>query len=338
MSLATLGRLLRLAWSQDEAQPDPGPSTLSPDPAPPVPMDSRGELGPDALGAYLAWQLGVDGVAEAPRHLRPAALLQAADREISAKGSCTRLLRRSPAVLPRLIRILRNETYTTAELAQQIQQDIVLTAEVLRMARSAQYLRSGDGAGLNVREAVAVLGSTGVEQVIARVVVRPLYRSDASSLQSRAAGRLWEESERCALACVLLARGEGVDAFDAYVAGLLQNAGWGALLRTFEIHRVEPALSAQVLADPAHQRALVQRRDQLLARLLPAWDLSAGLSVLASGLGCGVPGAELPLAKVLRTAHEQVAHRRLAELAWQATDPLEAAVHMQFMPTQPHAF
>jgi HD-like signal output (HDOD) protein len=333
MSLATLGRLLRLVWGQDAA-PDPEHPSVPPDDLAFSQDVQAGELTSDAVGAYLAWLLGVDHGKPARVAVAPAALVQAADLEINSKGSCVRLLRRSPTVLPRLIRILRNETYSIAELASQIQQDTVLTAEVLRMARSALYARE-PAAAIHVRQAVTILGSTGVEQVIARVVARPLYRSDGSSLQARAAERLWEESERCAIACAQLARREGVDGFDAYVAGLLQNAGWGALLRIFEIHGVEPVLTANVLLDPVHQRALLRRRDQLLARLIPAWELTAGLTAMASSLGSDLAGPELPLARVLRTAQEQVMHRRLADLAWQEQPLQDAARGHDFLATQP---
>jgi HD-like signal output (HDOD) protein len=323
---------MRWVWAQD-GPADQQASTL--------PTDTGGfsrdfefsELTPDAMGGYLAWLLAVDHGHASAVPVPPAALLQAADAEINTKGSCVRFLRRSPAVLPRLIHILRSETYSTAQLAFQIQQDIVLTAEVLRMARSALYSRA-ENSGMGVREAVAILGSRGVEQVIARVVVRPLYRSDGSSLQTRSAERMWEESERCAAACVHLARTEGVDTFDAYVAGLLQNAAWGALLRIFEIRNVEPALTAKTLLDPGHQLALVLRRDQLLSRLIPAWQLTSGLTAMAVTLGAPGAQAELPLARVLRIAQEQVVNRRLADLAWQAVGAQEAAT-VKFLPTEP---
>jgi HD-like signal output (HDOD) protein len=315
MSLAQLGRLLRLALG------DPGPSQ---DSVPAADTPSRllpeGPNAPDAAvlpaerAGYLAWLLAADTVTPMAWPPHPACLLRAADAEIHGKGSCTKLLRRSPSVLPRLIRILRNETYTRAELARHIEQDVVLTAEVLRMARSALYAQFGGGSP-SVQHAVAVLGSAGVEQVIARVLVRPLYQSETASLQARASARMWEESERCATVCAMLAHRYEQDMFDAYVAGLLLNTGWNAMLRAFELHLVEPALQPAALHDPALQEALTLRRDRLLARLMPAWDLSPRLTALARSLEAPAGAPRGPLHDLLAHAQGVVMRRRVDELA-----------------------
>lgn len=316
MSLAHLGRLLRLALgepgddSPSSLPPQDTPSRLLPD----GPNAAAAPVGPADRARYLAWLLAADTQPVLRNPPDPCGLLRAADAEIHGKGSCTKLLRRSPSVLPRLIRILRNETYTRAELARQIEQDVVLTAEVLRMARSALYAHHG-GTSPSVQHAVAVLGSVGVEQVIARVLVRPLYQSDSTSLQARSAQRMWEDSERCATVCVLLAHRFEQDLFDAYVAGLLLNTGWNAMLRTFELHRVELALQPGALHVPALQDALLLRRDRLLARLVPAWDLGPRLTALGRALEAP-PGTErAPLLRLLDEAQAVVMRRRVDELS-----------------------
>lgn len=315
MALAQLGRLLRLALGDDAA-------TLPPVPREEPPASRLMPEGPNAPGVtvttaergrYLAWLLGVDELPDPPAGPDAARLLRAADTEINGKGSVTRLLRRSPSVLPRLIRILRTETYTRTELAHQIEQDVVLAAEVLRMARSAMYAHYGTTSP-SVQQAVAVLGSVGVEQVIARVLVRPLFQSDSRSLQARAAARMWEDSERCATLCALLAHRHEQDTFDAYVAGLLMNSGWNAMLRAFEMHGAESALTPAVLADPPTQDALVLRRDRLLARLIPAWDLSMRLNAMGRTLGIA-GGPASPLRELVAQAEERVMRRRVDELA-----------------------
>ncbi|WP_167772802.1 HDOD domain-containing protein [Ramlibacter humi] len=314
MALAQLGRLLRLALGDEPTPPpltreEPTASRLLPE----GPNSPAVSVTPEERGRYLAWLLGVDGLPDRPAGPESARLLRAADAEINGKGSSTRLLRRSPSVLPRLIRILRTETYTRTELAHQIEQDVVLAAEVLRMARSAMFAHYG-ATSPSVQQAVAVLGSVGVEQVIARVLVRPLFQSDSRSLQARAAARMWEDSERCATLCALLAHRHEQDTFDAYVAGLLMNSGWNAMLRTFELHGAEAALTPAVLADPVTQDALSQRRDRLLARLIPAWDLSMRLNAMGRSLGVA-GGPPSPLRELVAQAEQRVMRRRVDELA-----------------------
>lgn len=264
-----------------------------------------------ARGAYLQWLLG----SHEDREANPGAaeaIVAAVDHALHTPEIRARLLRRAPNVVPKLMETLRSEAYSRKDVAQQIQRDVVLTAEVLRTVRSPLYAHHVRGAP-SVAKAVDLLGTSGLKQVITKVLTRPLYTAQRGSLQARAAARLWEESDRCARLCVALAEGTGLDPVDTYLGGLLHNVGWGAMLAAIDTAGAAPHLHAALMDTPEFVQALFERRDRLLAELMPTWGISDSLSAMALALGgtrtCEAP----PLLKIVLHAQELVVLRRLQE-------------------------
>ena len=234
----------------------------------------------------------------------PAALqmLERLDRVIASDILSQQLLLRAPAVVPQLMRTLRDEAYSSEDVARRISRDTVLTAEVIRLASNT--LRSADMAAVNLAQAVAVIGTQGLRQVIARVVLRPLFAAHGDTLSARAAPHIWADADKKARLCAMLAAGGAFDPLDAYLAGLLHNAGWSAALRAID-GQSAAALPAASWAHPDIVDALFLRRDRLFAKLVPAWQVGPALDALAVKIGqAGLDAAASPLARLLRQAQE----------------------------------
>ncbi len=241
----------------------------------------------------------------------PAALLMLTqlDRVIASDALLGQLLPRAPDVVPRLMKTLRDEGYSSVDVAQRISRDMVLSAEVIRMASSTFY--RADERTPDLARAVAVIGTQGLRRVIARVVLRPLFdaRGDTLSargdtLSARAAPQIWEDADKKARLCVALAAGSAIDPLDAYLAGLLHNTGWSAALRAIDGLAGAPVPPA-VLAHPQIVDALFVRRDQLFAKLVPPWQLGAEVAALAEEIGGdGLSAARAPLGHALRQAQD----------------------------------
>lgn len=234
----------------------------------------------------------------------PAALqmLERLDRVIASDILSQQLLLRAPAVVPQLMRSLRDEAYSSVDVARRISRDTVLTAEVIRLASNT--LRSADMAAVNLAQAVAVIGTQGLRQVIARVVLRPLFAAHGDTLSARAAPHIWADANKKARLCAMLAAGGAFDPLDAYLAGLLHNAGWSAALRAID-GQSAAALPAASWAHPDIVDALFLRRDRLFAKLVPAWQVGLALDALADEIGqAGLDAAASPLARLLRQAQE----------------------------------
>jgi HD-like signal output (HDOD) protein len=136
---------------------------------------------------------------------------------------------RVPAVLPRLLKSLRDESTSAQDLAQQIEQDVVLVAEALREANSALHQRATPVT--QTEEAVRLLGSQGLRLLIARVAFRPTVGADAGALTRTGAPRVWALGEACAEAARALAPGRDVDPFEAFLVGLTLHVGELVALR-----------------------------------------------------------------------------------------------------------
>ena len=90
----------------------------------------------------------------------------------------------------------------------------------------------------------------------------------SSRLAKRAAPLIWRQSEKCALAASLLAPSLRANAFDAYLAGLMENVGLVVAFRLIDQHCTGEALPG---SDPFVAGLFTQAR--ILSRRIAAlWD------------------------------------------------------------------
>lgn len=152
-----------------------------------------------------------------------ARVLEEVQKLSEAPDDAADLVPRVPDVIPQLLRSLSDDGASAAELSRQVNQDVVLTAEVLREANSAYY-RPIDPVK-DIEAAILMLGQNGLRMLLARLAFRPMIQLQADGFARRAAPHLWSQSEKCALAASLLAPGLTAGVFEAYLAGLMQNVG-----------------------------------------------------------------------------------------------------------------
>jgi HD-like signal output (HDOD) protein len=126
-----------------------------------------------------------------------------------------------PACALRLQGVLATDNYTTDDLVAAMKGDPVFTANLLRLSNSPFYRRGGEVTSLPVA----------VQRVGARELVRLAMAASVASLAS-ASGPLhplrrqvWRQALSSALVCEALAGVEGSDPAEAFVAGLLHDAG-----------------------------------------------------------------------------------------------------------------
>jgi len=140
-------------------------------------------------------------------------------------------LPRLPEVLPQLLRLLKSDSADGTKVAKLIGRDPVLVGEVMRVSRSAHYRTARPISSL--QHAVVLLGHEGLRQMVTQHVMKPILQASAGMLGHAAGQRLWDHAERCAHASMYLARGQG-DSFEAYLAGMVCNAGVGAMIRVLD--------------------------------------------------------------------------------------------------------
>ena len=178
-------------------------------------------IGHDIDAAYYRWLTGSARFDAAPDVEQQ--ILDEVRALADRPGDAAGLVPRVPEVIPQLLGSLGAEDVSTTDLSRLVMQDPVLVAEVIREANSAFYrpMTKVD----TVEAAIKLLGQNGLRMVLARVAFRPVINMESDGFARRVAPRVWDQSERCALAASLIAPGIPAGGFEAYLAGLMQSVG-----------------------------------------------------------------------------------------------------------------
>lgn len=263
----------------------------------PGPASATPPVGADAPPpSTLSWLLDGPQPRQAAPEPHERLLLEGLDRQLAAGRLPPDLLPRAAAVVPQLLALMRQESPSRTAMVQQVLKDMVLTAEVLRVARSPFY---GAQPVETIEGALDRIGTSGLHSAMARVLLKPVFRSQGDGLTARAAPRLWQRAELKSMLCAELVAQSGGDRFEGFLAGLLHDTGWLALLRLIDRAQLHPELPLSRALDAALDR----RKDRLFGRLVAEWDLSPALTVLAQRMqDAPMDRLALPLAEALRAA------------------------------------
>lgn len=159
-------------------------------------------------------------------------VLDALTAIVSSQQSGAALVRRMPGLIPQLLQSLRSDTFSGAALSRTISSDVVLVAAVVRLANTAYQGTANSIA--SVEHAVMLIGQEGLRQLITSVAFRPIIDMNSGHYTRTLAPLLWEHAERCAAANRALAEELGIEPFEAFLAGLVQNVGLIVALRVMD--------------------------------------------------------------------------------------------------------
>lgn len=220
-------------------------------------------------------------------------VLEALDKIVKGKQSGANLVKRMPGVIPQLLQSLRSENFSGAELSRKISHDVVLVAAVIRIANSSLY--NPTQAITSIEHAVLLLGQNGLRQLITGVAFRPIIDLHSGHYTKSIAPRIWDQSERCALASKMLAEEKNVDPFDAFLAGLVQHVGLVVALRIMD----QTTNGRAQIGTPPFCSALLRHTRVLSCSIATEWNFPEHVS-LAIEEQSGFNTAKMsPLGKVL---------------------------------------
>jgi HD-like signal output (HDOD) protein len=246
---------------------NPAPAAAAPAGAAPADAPSA-DPGSEIEATYYRWLTASAGYAA------PAATETLILDEVAAlaadPAAAAELVPRLPEVIPQLLRSLHDEA-SNAELARQVAQDVVLSAEVIREANSAYYRPMSPVK--TVEAALMMLGQNGLRMLLARVAFRPIVRMQATGFARQAVPHIWDQSEKCALAASLMAPGLTARPFEAYLAGLIQNLGLVIGFRVAD--RICP--DGKVPGASAFGMQLLDHGRRLSATIANHWGFPAGV-------------------------------------------------------------
>jgi HD-like signal output (HDOD) protein len=217
---------------------------------------------------FYPWLLDLDTFDELSVSRSEAQVLEAFEQLVTGQTSSANLVPRLPMVIPQLMRGLKDDTVTGAQLARQIAKDPVLVGEVIRVANSPYYRRARKIS--SIEQAVVLLGRNGLHQLVARVAFYPIFNLKSGHVTNLAASRVWTQSERCAVVCHCLAEQRGQDVFSAYLAGLVSNVG---LMVGFRL--MDQVLDKQRDPIPSSRefhQVFIERSRRLSHRIIDEWN------------------------------------------------------------------
>ncbi len=214
------------------------------------------------------------------------------------------LLPRLPAVLPKLMSLVRRDDVSPRELAEHLAKDPALVSEVIRIANSPRY-RASRAMG-SLQDAVMVLGQQGMHQLVTNVAMRPVFNVQAGRFSQAARTHLWAQAARCAHACAYL-QGPRADQFEAYLAGMVVNAGLIPALRVLDQSYSGPSAPDTVV----FHEGFLKLSLKISANIAKEWNFPEGVTQAVEALGT-LPPPQPPvhLAVLLRWA-DQVSKRHL---------------------------
>jgi HD-like signal output (HDOD) protein len=198
-------------------------------------------------------------------------VLEALSAIAGSQQSGAALVRRMPGLVPQLLQSLRSETFSGSALSRTIASDPVLVAAVVRLANSCY---KGTGQSItSVEQAVILIGQEGLRQLITTVAFRPIIDVRSGFYTRRLAPHLWAHSERCAIAARQMA-GAGIEPFDAFLAGLLQNVGLIVSLRVMD----QEAKDGERLGSDVFLAQLARDTRRLCASIAREWNFPETVS------------------------------------------------------------
>lgn len=230
-----MGWIGKLFGGGEGDKPGSAPASAFVAPAPAAPHASGPADAAEVDAAYYRWLTSAGWPQATPDTERR--ILAELARLGQSPESGAALVPRVPDIIPQLLRTLRDDNMNAADLSRQMAKDLVLVAEVYREANRPRYRpRYHSGPPVDTMEAaIMLLGQNGMRMLLARVALRPVLSLQSGTLVKRAAPLVWSQSEKCALAASILAPAARANAFEAYLAGLIENVGLVVALRLVDM-------------------------------------------------------------------------------------------------------
>ncbi len=130
---------------------------------------------------------------------------------------------RLPAVIPKLLRSLRDPSSSAADYVSIIKKDPAMSAAVLKLANTV-YFSPTHKRITAIETAVVKLGIEGLRSVLSAAVMQPVIQRESAYFH-QFGEQLWEHSLQCAVACERITQLRGGEPYMGYLLGLIHDIG-----------------------------------------------------------------------------------------------------------------
>jgi len=162
-------------------------------------------------------------------------------------------LPRRPASLPMLIKLLNDDESSHSEITKMLLTDPALTSQILKTANSPFFRISSDTIE-SVSQAVLVLGSRGVRNIVSATVMMPMMKRK-NSLEGEFSEKAWQWALLSATASDQYSSRQGREPGALYLLGLLPSLAYLMIYRSLlacqkdvpSLGEIEPAIVRSIL-------------------------------------------------------------------------------------------
>ena len=257
---------------------------------------AQSRIQPQGL-AYLSWLLDTGPVRDEPMSAEEQDALGEIQSTLALPKIPDTMLPRASVLVPQLIALLRETTLPLNAVCERVTRDPNLTVEVMRLANSPFYRSQGDIG--NLAQAITLIGTAGLQTVIARVVLKPIIQGSTSAHLKNAEARMWNYSEILAGHTAKLAIAAGQSSLDGYLVGLLHNTGWKLGFSSVE----RAGITLETPTSAAFANAMANEAHRLFGMAGQGWNITPGFAAYASdALKQGLATSTHALTEVLQNA------------------------------------
>ncbi len=236
-------RALFRKWFYSRESPDqesPGEEVV-PEIEPATDITAVEHTDQDTIGDFLVALFGDKNPDRVDLSRSESHLLEGLENSL-ASGDVINLVPRLSGSLPKLLMMLRDGT-AVHQIGEQLASDPVLLASVIKIVNSPFYRIRQDDVD-NINQAIVILGTRGLREVIASVTLRPILEANTIvGVDESLASSLWDEAIKCATCCRALARTRRIkDEFPLYLCGLTHGVGLTAVMRSMSMSIDPPSI------------------------------------------------------------------------------------------------
>ncbi len=172
---------------------------------------------------YYQYFIGVSSLLDENLNPFEIKVIELLEKTVKQDHSLAKDIPRLPGVVPKLLHLLRKDDFNWKEISDLIASDPVVLVEVIKLANSSAYNLN---AKIEHLEHVLVqLGLLEVRVAIMKVSLKPIMIFEGGHFLKHSGTKIWDHAVNTAVASRTLAEIYKCDAFDAYLAGLLNYMG-----------------------------------------------------------------------------------------------------------------
>lgn len=175
-----------------------------------------------------------------------------------------------PSMLITLLDAVKNPHTDVFTLVNIIEKDPIFAAEVLKVANTAKYNRSGDEV-IFLRKATSFLGLSGLLKIASTLLLsdvipcHPLYYKLYGQ-------QIWTHSVQCAVLCELIAKDEKKNDVDGYFIGLIHDLGKIVLFNAIA-HTMSESFSSLTPCTRDFKAIITEMSAKVTEKIAQVWQL-----------------------------------------------------------------